>query len=43
MRKKLMVMNIVQFYFLLILIVDAFVALGGLPSKEGRISKKTLI
>jgi hypothetical protein len=24
-------------------IVDAFVALGGLPSKEGRISKSTLI
>lgn len=29
--------------FIKIIIVDAFVALGGMPTKEGYISKNTLI
>ena len=37
-------MNIVLLYLTFNIIqVDAFVALGGLPSKEGYISKNTLI
>jgi hypothetical protein len=36
-------MSIVRIQEVLIPIVDAFVALGGMPTKEGYISKNTLI
>jgi len=44
MNKKMNQMNIViSFLTFNVNKVDAFVALGGLPSKEGYISKSTLI
>jgi hypothetical protein len=42
-KQKQKEMNIVILNKIIFIIVDAFVALGGLPSKEGKISKLTLI
>lgn len=43
MRKMLKEMSTVRTFLGLKFIVDAFVALGGEPTKEGTISKSTLI
>ena len=46
MNKRMNQMNIVSVfysYITLVITVDAFVALGGMPTKEGYISKNTLI